>query len=255
MFWLSPVHHFINRLLGTFTSKIICVSDSVKKYSLENDKITEAKYSIIYNGVNTNNYIPRAPLNEEYRSEFGLNKNDIIIGNVGVLSVRKGQKYLVSAFKRLSERFDNVKLLIFGSRREHELKVADELYDLINKLALNDKVKIFSPRKDLNKIYNIFDLFVMPSITEGLSLSAIEAMLMERICLFSDIPPFKEMINEGINGFMFRSADEGDLFNKMEYIIKNITSFKEAGRKARVDALAKYTSGRMVNEYKALYLS
>ena len=178
-----------------------------------------------------------------------------MIGNVGVLSIRKGQKYLIEAFARILNDKKNIKLLIFGSEREHEIKVAEEIYELIKKNNLNDYVKIIQPRKDLNLIYNIFDVYVMPSITEGLSLSAIEAMLMRKICLFSDIAPFKEMVEDNVNGFLFKSEDVDALYNKLKYILENLDSLKSIGVNARNIALEKYDVKNMCREYEKLYLS
>ncbi len=253
-FWLNPIHHQINKILSKFTTKIICVSRSVMNYSIQHDNINLKKYKIIYNGVDVSNYIPNAVYNEQYRKEFKIKNNEIVIANVGVLSVRKGHKYLLEAFKRLLDENKNIKLLIFGSEREHEKEIAEEIYKIIDEYKINEKVQIISPRKDLNKIYNIFDVFVMPSITEGLSLSAIEAMLMQKVCLFSDIPPFKEMISDGENGYLFKSKNSYDLYIKLKMIINN-SSNKKVSENARLQALEKYDVQRMCNEYYNLYIS
>jgi glycosyltransferase involved in cell wall biosynthesis len=222
-------------------------------YSVEHDKIKVDKYTIIYNGVDIKQYNPNYDCINNYKNEFLIDSNDIVIGNVGVLSVRKGQKYLLESFNKLLKHRDNLKLLIFGSEREHEKKIADEIYYLIDYYNLKNKVKIIKPRKDLNKIYNIFDIFVMPSITEGLSLCAIEAMLMERICLFSNVPSFKEMIDDGKNGFLFNSTNVDDLYLKLDYIINNYSSLDYIKKNARVYALENYNIKRMINQYEVLY--
>jgi L-malate glycosyltransferase len=252
-FWLSRTHHFINRLLSIITTKIICVSQAVKEYSLKNDKINSSKYMVIYNGVETGKYTPDAKYRDVYKNEF--NMDGIIIGNIGVLSVRKGQKYLLAALKNLLDKNHNLKLLIFGSERAHEKDIADEIYSMISKLNLSNRIRIIPPRKDINLIYNVFDIFVMPSVTEGLSLSAIEAMLMKRICLFSDIEPFKEMIEDGKNGFLFKSGDIGDLSCKLEYIIENLSNLSYISENARNTALQRYDVLRMCREYESIYLN
>ena len=254
-FWLNGFHHKINKLLSYFTTNIICVSKSVLDYSLEKDKINVRKYKIIYNGIKLDEYIPSKKQESDYKKEFGILSDESVIGNVGVLSIRKGQKYLIEAFARILNDKKNIKLLIFGSEREHEIKVAEEIYELIKKNNLNDYVKIIQPRKDLNLIYNIFDVYVMPSITEGLSLSAIEAMLMRKICLFSDIAPFKEMVEDNVNGFLFKSEDVDALYNKLKYILENLDSLKSIGVNARNIALEKYDVKNMCREYEKLYLS
>ncbi len=253
-FWLNNYHHKINKLFSYFTTKIICVSESVMNYSMQHDKISKDKYKIIYNGVSIDQYVPNLLDQKKYRDEFGILPEEMVIANVGVLSVRKGQKYLIEAFNRLLCEGYNLKLLIFGSERDHEKEIAEEIYGLIRKYNLADRVKIIQPRKDLNLIYNIFDVYVMPSITEGLSLSAMEAMLMERICLFSDIAPFQEMVEENVNGFLFKSEDIDDLHKKLKYILNNIESLKNIGTLARKTAVKKYDVKNMCKEYEKLYL-
>lgn len=253
-FWLSPIHHRINKILSRYTDKIICVSKSVYNYSKDHDKIKEEKYIVIYNGVECENFVPERIENTKYRNEFGFKEDDILIGNIGVLSVRKGHKYLLNALPEIIKLYPNIKLVIFGSKRSHEQEIADEIYKIIAENNLVEKIFIFEPRGDINRIYNMFDLFVMPSVSEGLSLCAIEAMLMERICLFSDIDPFKEIIDEGVNGFLFNSGDSIDLQNKLFYIIRNYKNLNITGTTARQIALKKYDVKRMAKEYERLYL-
>ena len=200
--WLNNFHHFINKSLAIITSKIVCVSVSVKDYSVKHDKISAKKYQIINNGIDERLFMPNNESIMRYKKEFGIAEDEIVIANIGVLSIRKGQKYLIESFRILSQKYRNIVLLIFGSKREHETVISDEIYKMIIDYNLTKKIKIIDPRKDINLIYNIFDIYV-PSITEGLSLCVIEAMLMERICLLSDIPSFREMIVEGENGFLF----------------------------------------------------
>lgn len=252
-FWLKPIHHFINRILSIFTYRIVCVSNAVRDYSLKHDKIKTSKYQVIYNGVESGSYAPDQSCVSEYYSEFGYSGNEFIIGNVGVLSVRKGQKYIIEAFHKFIKKYPEARLLIMGSERSHEKDTANEIYDLIKKYELSDTVMIVPPRVDINKIYNIFNVYVMASISEGQSLSAIEAMLNSRICLFSDIEPFKEMIEEGENGFLFSSENSDDLFAKLEFIRNDFTNLQYVSKKTRETALLRYDVLNMSNSYGLLY--
>ena len=253
--WLNKFHHFVNRILAVFTSKIICVSWSVLEYSLKHDKINRNKYLVIFNGIDDSLFIPDKNCIDEYRLKFGISEEKIIIANIGVLSVRKGQKYLVESFRILAGKYDDIVLLIFGSRREHEAAIEKELINMIENYGLKDKVKMINPRRDINLIYNIIDIYVMPSITEGQSLCVIEAMLMERICLLSDIPSFREMVEEGVNGFLFKSKDVEDLSLQLEYLIKSYRDLNYIGKSARANALKKYNKKKMVANYLSLYLT
>ncbi len=254
-FWLSSLHHFINRTLAMITSKIVCLSYAILNYSHKSDKIPLEKYTIIYTGVDTSRFVPDNSLKEEYLAEFGLNNNNFILGNIGVLSIRKGQLYLLKAFNELYPRYPDLRLLIFGSEREHELEIKEGLYTFIEENNLGSVIKIIPPREDINRIYNIFDIFVMPSITEGLSACSIEALLMEKICLFSDIEPFKELVNDKENGFLFKNKDFNDLKVKLEYIIQNYNKLGKMKKDARNSAEGKFDLQKMVAKYEELYLT
>lgn len=252
-FWLTPTHHFLNKVLSLFTYRIICVSNAVRDYSVKHDKIKKTKYQVIYNGVESDSYSPDPACKNKYYSEFGYVGNEFIIGNVGVLSVRKGQKYIIKAFSQFIKKVPNARLMIIGSERSHEKEIANELYELIENLELKNYVKIISPRDDLNKLYNIFSVYTMASISEGQSLSAIEAMLNAKICLFSDIEPFKEMITDGENGFLFKSENYQDLLSKLDFIYENYQNLKSISIMAREDAFNKYKIENMSNSYGFLY--
>lgn len=253
-FWLNKLHHFINRVLGIITTNVVCLSYAILNYSLKTDKLPKDKYCIINTGIDTTKFIPDEKLRNKYILEFGFEESDIILGNIGVLSIRKGQMYLLRAFKELKGSFPRLKLVIFGSEREHELDIRDEILDFIKKNKLENDVKIIKPREDIHLIYNMFDVFVMPSITEGLSACSIEALLMKKICLFSDIEPFTELVTDGYNGFIFKNKSAEDLKAKLEYILININNLDNIRNNARSSADGKFDVRNMVEKYEQLYL-
>lgn len=252
-FWLNKKHHLINKFLSYSTDKIICVSRSVYEYSKEHDKINDNKYNIILNGIDENQFIEDPGIKDYYKKEFNVSGNDFIIGNIGTLSIRKGHIYLVKAFKLLTDKFPNVKLLIFGSSRGHEQDVKNEVYNYVKENNLEQKIIFMDSRSDIRKIYNIFDIFVMSSVSEGLSLAAIEAMLMERLCVFSDIGPFRELITDNVNGLLFKSKDHESLFYVLYNAVNNYKNYSDFGNKARMEIISKYSYRNMIKQYYTMY--
>ena len=252
-FWLKKKHHLINRLLSVFTTKIVCVSKSVFEYSFAHDKIKEEKYIIIYNGIDENRFTPNTKMNNKYRELFKFKDSDFIIGNIGTLSVRKGHRYLIEAFTSIHNKFPDAKLVIFGSTRGHEEEIHKNITELINAGGIKDYVHFFDTRDDIKDIYNMFDIFVMPSVSEGLSLSAIEAMLMERICIFSNIGPFKELVVDNQTGMLFESKNSVDLQNKLEKVAANYSNYRNMGPAARSSIVNKFSYNKMIESYTNLY--
>jgi glycosyltransferase involved in cell wall biosynthesis len=252
--WLQPVHNNINRILSNFTDKIICVSQAVKDFSISTDGISDDKYIVIYNGIDTERFRYDYETGKKIREVYGFDAKDFIIGNVATLSVRKGQMLLLEAFKNVKLKFPFIKLAIVGNVRAHEGDVVNDILNFIKENNLEDSVKILKTRPDIEKVMNIFNVYAMPSVTEGFGLSLAEAMASENLILCSDIPPFKEIINDNENGIMFRSGDAEDLEKKMIYILENYDKLNVLKKKARITITEKFSYDKMIEGYNELYL-
>ncbi len=253
LFWLSPMCHLVNRLLSPLTTKIICVSESVRRQSITTDRIAPAKYLVIYNAVNESAFVPDPAAGRSYRRHFGFDEDDVLLGNVATFLIRKGQRYLIEAFSSLSEEFPTLKLAIFGGTRAHEESTKRELQRMIDERGLARRVRLFDATPEIRSIYNMFDVYVMPSVCEGFSLAAMEAMLMERVCVFSDINSFRELVREGENGFLFRSQDSGSLGGTLRGVIERLSDLGDVRMKARKSVLERFGYSRMIEAYAALY--
>jgi len=252
-YWLKKPHRLINKLLSYFTDKIVCVSDTARIDSLLTEKISQDKYKVIHNGLDPLEYFKDDNSNKLFRKKYGYNENDFIIGNVGVLSVRKGQIYLLKAFNEIYHKYPYLKLLITGSTRPHEMDIYVEIMSYIKINKLEDKVKIIEPIKEVNGIYNIIDLFVMCSITEGFGLSAFEYMLTEKRCIFSDIDVFKELTKNGVYGCLFENKNYLSLSSKLQEEIEDFQSKKTTFHIYRSFVKEHYNLNLMVKEYEKLY--
>lgn len=254
-FWLKPIHHFINKLLSYITDKIICVSGSVKNEALKKEKIKEEKFIIIYNGLDSEEFFPDMDAREYQRNILGYREDDFVICNVGVYSVRKGQIYLLKAFNTLVTKFPNIKLALVGSARDYEMDIYDEMVNFVKENDLVEKVKFVGTINEVNRIYNMLDLFVMCSVTEGFGLAAYEAMLVEKLCIFSDIAPFKELIQDGVNGFLFESKNPESLTTVLENVLSNFDKFDEVRKYGREYVKSKLSEKKMVRNYNELYFN
>ncbi|MCX7878078.1 MAG: glycosyltransferase family 4 protein [Ignavibacteria bacterium] len=252
--WLSKSHNIINKLLSYSTDKIICVSNSVYEFSKQNDKISDSKYTVIYNGIDTEVFKNYYNKFRYLREELGFSDNDIILGNVSTFSVRKGHIYLLKAFKNLSDQFQNLKLLLVGSKREHETDVYDELEKFIDENNLRERIIISDTRDDIYKIYSILDFYVMPSIVEGFGLALAEAMSSELVCICSDIPAFRELIEDRRNGFLFETKNSDSLTNVIyEILIDDVVDLNQIRINARNTIIQKFSESKMLEKYYNLY--
>lgn len=218
--WLKPFHHRVNKFLAKRTNKIIAVSESVKEFSIKNDRIPEDKYEVIYNGVDFDLFSQNENDKNPYLMEFNIKPNTFVIGTIGSLSFRKGQKYLVKAFSELSKKYDNLLLIMVGGV-DNEPNIKRELEDMVRTNNLVNKIIFAGSRHDANKIIHIFNLFVSPSVVEGFGYSVVEAMAAKIPILVSDIPTYKELTKNGKYGLLFQNKNSKDLENKIDFAISN----------------------------------
>ena len=98
-----------------------------------------------------------------------------------------------------------------------------------------------------------FDIFVFPSLVEGLGTALLEAMVMGVPVAVSDIPTFRDLIKEGENGVSFRVNNPEDMAEKVLYLMKNRDMRQQLGRNARTTALERFTLDTMLDKTLDLY--
>jgi len=254
-YWWGKGVHKTQKILSHFTTDIICVSKATLKYSMEHDKINKKKYILIYNGIDIGKFSPQNSDKKRFLKEFNLPEDQVICMSVGSISVRKGFEFLIGAAIILKDIHPKIVFIIIGGKHYGEENEFNKLYGLINKFNLNDRVIITGNRNDIGNILNFCDLFVMPSIVEGFGLALVEAMSMERVCIVSDIEPFKEIMTDGTEGFYFKSKDENDLANRIKQVLSmNNNYLGKIKLNARKKVVLKFSSDEMIRHYEKLYL-
>ncbi|MEI6288632.1 MAG: glycosyltransferase family 4 protein [bacterium] len=189
-----------------------------KKYLIKfNDKIVE-----LPNGVDTSIFCKKEK-NLELSAKLGLKNNDQVLIFVGGLDEQhrtKGLEVLLDAFKKISEKNSNLKLLVLGdgSRKQYFI-------DLAKNLKVGDKI-IFAGWVDNEKLpdyYNLSDVFVLPSTApESFGIVTAEAQACGLPVVVSNWPGARTTLTDNETGFLFKSGDSTDLAEKIEKILNNI---------------------------------
>lgn len=254
-YWWGPAIHKAQHFLSFFTTKVVCVSKAAMTYSLKHDKIDKEKYLLIYNGIDCVKFSPRSIDNKKlFLEEYNLANDQLICMSVGSISPRKNFTCLVKAANILRSKFPQIIYFIVGDKHYQEDFEYENIQGLIRDFKLEDRVIISGNRSDVNEILNFCDLYVMPSYVEGFGLALVEAMAVERVCVASDIEPFKEIVDNGKDGFLFESGNEHNLAEKIEEVLSmDKKCLKEVGSNARMKVIAKFSSQEMIRQYENLY--
>ena len=252
-YWLSPLSHYFNRLLSCLTTRIVAVSMAAREYSMLKDKIAAGKYRIIYNGIDCVTVPDTAALRKRYRDEFAIAEDAQVIGNVATLSLRKGQAALVRAFAKIAARYPRAVLVIVGSEREDEPQIKSQLESIAAEHNVLSRLIFTGSRSDVLDMLYMFDIFTLPSETEGFGYALVEAMCAGIPSVASDIPALSEVAGGGMAALLFASGNSDDLASKLDYALSQPAAMQILAEVARTNVVENSSKERMVTNYEDLY--
>lgn len=150
-----------------------------------------ARYILLKNGIEVQSFAFNYEIREKIRKELNIAKSTFVYGSVGRLEPQKNHAFLIQRFAKVSQDRNNVKLLLVG---DGSLK--EQLIELAKKLGVIDKTIFVGIKDDVNDYLQAMDMFVFPSIYEGLGISLIEAQANGLPSLVSDAIPQEACITD-----------------------------------------------------------
>jgi glycosyltransferase involved in cell wall biosynthesis len=204
---------------------------------------------VIHNAVDVS-LMERTPASPRIREELGLAKETRLVATLGTLKEPKNHGLLIRGMSLLCRERSDVACLIIGRGPEEYVK---KLIALRDQLGLESKVFLLGYRRDAYAILKACDLMVLPSLWEGLPVAALEAMACRVAVLLSDIPPHRELVENGTDGWLFRSGDEAALAEKMSRALERPDLRLRLAAAGFEKVRTLYDSERMVRRYEDLY--
>lgn len=176
--------HFLNNLRNMFLSKIAIKNANVYYAcsKLAGDFLFKSKkYEVINNAINIEKFIYNPEKRKEIREKEKIKENEILIGNIGRFVPQKNLFFLLDVFKGLVEKDSRYKMILIGSGPQ-EKKILEKIqeYNLTNKIIIKKNIT------NVNEYMQAIDIFILPSLYEGLPVVGIEAQTADLTCLFAD---------------------------------------------------------------------
>ena len=161
--------------LNKYCSKRLACGDMAGKYLYGNKSFT-----VIKNAINTSDFVFNKNIRNQIRAELGIT-NNFVIGNVARFSPQKNHKFILNLFKEFLSIDNNaILVLVGGGENEKDIK------ELAVQYGISGNIKFLGLRKDINRLLQSFDIFLFPSLYEGLPVSIIEAQAAGLPCILSD---------------------------------------------------------------------
>lgn len=219
---------------------------AVSQAMLSNPKFAGMNVLVINNGILSQN-AKSLPISADDPIRTFC-KSGFIIGSIGRLSEEKGHKYLINAFKLLLEKKRDVKLVIIGEGPERQC-----LEDHARKLGIVEH--LFLPGYISNAWFFIrfFNVFVLPSLTEGMPITILEAMQAGATIVATEVGGVPELLGYGAAGFLVKPKDDKALADAIESTWQQPGTCADLSNNARMLFGSKYSREMMAEKYREIY--
>lgn len=242
---MKPRTQRLFRVLAQFADRITTVSDSVTRFLRDQIGIPEAKLQTIPNGVLVETFRDASHL---AREPFGWNDRDVVIGCVARLEAEKGHHVLLTAFHRLQRQYPHVKLLIAGDG-----SLAPVLRAQARELGLDGRVQFLGARSDIPAVLACCDVFVLPSLKEGLPLSILEAMAGGKAVVASAVGSIAQIVSEGESGLLVPAGDARALEHALGSLVADEALRMNLGQRGQSIVSDRYHFHATVKAYRDVY--
>lgn len=242
----------LRRLHKPLIDHYITVSGDLERFLRDRIGVPGNRISHICNGVNTDQFRPATGSQRDFLPPHFQGQDTLLIGTVGRLQAVKDQTTLLNAFSQLvqedPENAARLRLVIAG---DGPLRAA--LAQQARDLGIADACHFTGSIDNVAETLQALDLFVLPSLNEGISNTVLEAMATGLPLLVSNVGGNPELVREGDNGSLFEAGDVAGLSELLRRYSSNPELRGRVGQAARQAAVNEFSLHTMVNRYQQVY--
>lgn len=240
----------LNRLLARATARVIAVSDEIREDLIRHDAIDAPKISVIHNAIDLRR-VDTELSREQARARLGVSEEQLLIGCVGRLEQQKGHRFLLEACSLLKDDGDlwpRLRVIVAGDGRLRE-----ELEKQAEALGLASSVRFLGTRHDVPEILRALDLYVMPSLWEGLSIAMLEAMAAGLPIIISDVSGAARALGDDEHGIRVPPGDAAALARALWSLAREPGRRLALGASARRRVQENFSIDAMMSQLASIY--
>ena len=233
--------------------KMVAVSDGTRRYSISEGGINSNKLITIQNGIDIDQYSKDLSFKDRsvLQKELQLDTDSMVVLTVARFQPQKGHKYLVEAIPKIVREFPRTIFLFVG-----EGELTEEIKLQVERSKLTNYIRFLGVRRDIPKLLAFSDIFVLPSLWEGMPNSILEAMSAGVPVIASNVDGIPEIIRDGENGLLVPPADSFALGNAIRRLLKDEGLCKSFAEVAKLKVEQKFhrnlNTKLFVNLYEVL---
>jgi sugar transferase (PEP-CTERM/EpsH1 system associated) len=242
----------LRRIHSPLVDRYVTVSKDLARYLVGRVGVRSSRICQVYNGVDTERFKPGTRTPDGLMPAGFADEGTVVIGTVGRLQPIKDQATLIRAFAALLKEYPDVglktRLAVVGDG-----PLSADLHALAEQLGASKQIWFAGDVRNVPDVLRNFDLFVLPSLSEGISNTILEAMATGVPVLASAVGGNVELIDDGHTGRLFQAGDVDYLMHLLAAYGSNVTMRRTHGKAARRVALECFSLAKMVRNYQTIY--
>lgn len=210
----NKVKYLLNEIarnqIKRYATHLLACSEAAGRWLFGDEAVQSGRVKVIKNAIDVSRYKFNAEKRNKLREELNC-QNNFVVGHVGGFNYQKNHIFLLEVFAKLVKKLPNAKLVLVGDGH-----LRDQINNKIVELGLRNHVILLGYQSHVNDLLNAFDIFVLPSLFEGLPVSAIEAQANGLRCYLSDTISKEVAVTNKIKFISIKNEDEW-----VEHIIRD----------------------------------
>ena len=245
--WLNWHERIRYGIYCLFADKIVAVSEAVQEFTLIYFPfMSRRKFKVIYNSVDPKAFT-QVNTGISLRAKHEVPLQSVVVGFVGRLTEQKGVTYFLQAASAISQKRNDCRFIIVG---DGELR--DELQEYAKNLNL-ENIVFAGYQRDVPAYLAMFDIFVLPSLWEGLPVALVEAMAAGKPVVATAVSGTPEVVTDGETGFLVEPKNADQLAERITRLIEDPSLRDRMGRAARIRVKEKFSAATMIRATEQLY--
>ncbi|WP_313927398.1 glycosyltransferase [Pseudoxanthomonas sp.] len=228
--------------------RIAMVGGKVRDHLLSRKLVPAARSSVVMNGIPVDHFRRSPAIRAEIREELGIPPQAVVVGTVGRLVELKNQRLLLDAVAQLAPSHPDVVVVLAGDG-----PLRSELEAFARQCGIAGRVVFTGSRKDIPALLAAFDIFTLPSRTEGLSIALLEACAAGLAVIATDVGGNSEIVRDGATGYLVPSDDAVSLHAALDTLLLSPSDRRRLGDAARAWVVDHASVDVMRQNYDMLY--
>jgi glycosyltransferase involved in cell wall biosynthesis len=238
---------FLYRLIAAQASRMVTVSRDLAEFFCRRTGTPASHVEVVYNGIDVES-LAGVPRDRGCLGEIGIPPDAPVVGAVGNLYPVKGHAHLLRAMPTVLAGRPAAHLVVLGRGALHDALRAEA-----EALGIGDRMHLLGHREDVPRWLAAIDVFVLPSLSEGLPLSVLEAMAAGRPAVVTAVGGVPEVVQDGITGFVVPPASPEALASRILALLRDTALSAAMGAAAQARIRERFSVERMTGDYRAMY--